>query len=48
MRMIIYKYWRVFFPRGGHHRYSIDAEGTSTSTKDISTNTSNQLRHHLG
>ena len=34
--------------RGGHHRYSIDAEGTSATSKDLTTSASSLLRHHSG
>jgi hypothetical protein len=44
---IIYlKYFSIY--RGGHHRYSIDAEGVSTTSKGIATGTPSTLRHHSG
>ena len=39
---------KTIIDRGGHHRYSIEAETTAASTKDTSTSTTSQLRHHSG
>lgn len=39
---------QTIIDRGGHHRYSINTEGSSTSAKDTTTDTSTQMRHHSG
>ena len=39
---------QTIIDRGGHHRYSINTEGSSTSAKDTMTDTSTQVRHHSG
>ncbi|CAF1279168.1 unnamed protein product [Rotaria sp. Silwood1] len=37
---------KTIIERGGHHRYNIDAEHITTSSKDLATETSTQLRHY--
>ncbi|CAF4084833.1 unnamed protein product [Rotaria magnacalcarata] len=39
---------KTIIDRGGHHRYNIDTEHLNISSKDTSTETSSQLRHHSG
>lgn len=39
---------QTIIDRGGHHRYSINTEDSSTSAKDTTTDTSTQVRHHSG